>query len=223
MSFARPLSRAAILLGLIAATAGGALPALAESPVRFLSASPVIDKQPTAPIDAPAAAAPLQGGVMVEDQKEGEGAQEDPGQQQLQSRAQTLLFNFLGRRATMTSDEYRKLNYGVLGIIGQKSLLNRFYTITEVLPECPAALAGIRRGDIEIQASDHVFTRQDDQAAYWHTMCGKAGTPVDIVVKRGEELLTFHLVRMNIEDIRDDRVRRMYERMLSLLGPPGGN
>ena len=153
-------------------------------------------------------AAPLQGGISLEDKQE--------------EKPRKILFTFRSRQA-LSAEDYRKMEYGVLGIVGQKSIFSRYYTVTHVLPDCPAAQAGVQVGDIQMQAGDHVFTDSDSQGTYWRTMCGKAGTPVDIVVKRGEELLTFHLVRMNIEDIQNERIRRMYEQMLSLFGPPGQN
>jgi len=170
----------------------------------------------------PGATAPLQGGVSVEDSQalDGQASQDRSANIKLYVPARQALFSFRSRQA-LSADDYRKMEYGILGIVGQKSIFSRYYTVTQVLPDCPAALAGVQVGDVQIQAGDHVFTESDSQGTYWRTMCGKAGTPVDIVVKRGDELLTFHLVRMNIEDIQNERIRRMYERMLSLFGPPG--
>ncbi len=82
------------------------------------------------------------------------------------------------------------------------------------------ALAGIRPGDVEIQIGDHVLERGDNQRTNWNVADGEAGTPVDVLIKRGRKLMTFHLIRMNIEDIESNRVRRMFERMLTRLGPP---
>ncbi len=174
----------------------------------------------------------LQGGILLEEaaasasnnplnSSAAAGEQNLAGQQPALDRSafpRRTLFGFNSK--PWTSEQYRKLEYGVLGIVAQKNVFSRFYTITEVLPGCPAALAGLQRGDVEISANGHVFTAQDDQRSYWRTVAGRAGTPVDIVVRRNGELLNFHLVRMNIEDIQNDRVRRIFERMLSSLGPP---
>jgi C-terminal processing protease CtpA/Prc len=127
-------------------------------------------------------------------------------------------FSLFGRK--MTSEDYRSLNYGILGMVTWRSIFSGKQTVTEVYDGCPAALAGIRPGDIEIQADDHVWTRSDDQRSNWNIADGEAGTPIDIVIKRHGELLTFHLVRMNIEDIQNNSIRRMFERMLLRLGPP---
>ena len=72
-----------------------------------------------------------------------------------------------------------------------------------------------------LKAGDHVFREGEGQRVLWQVVGGKAGTMVDIVVlRRGQELI-FHLTRMNIEDIKDARIRLNYEQLLSALGPPG--
>jgi len=213
---------ASLVLTTLVFTGGLALPAFADDAV----------SQPAGPVQA----GPLQGGVTLEDSlPQSNDSQDNKGEKQTLElhatdlstpqrerveRALKSLFSFTSRQP-LSEDEYRKMEYGILGIVGTKSLLSRYYTVTQVLPDCPAAQAGVQVGDVQIQAGDHVFSQADSQGTYWRTMCGKAGTPVDIVVKRGEDLLTFHLVRMNIEDIHNDRIRQMYERMLSLFGPPG--
>ncbi len=120
----------------------------------------------------------------------------------------------------MSAAAYRNLNYGVIGIVSRKLIFGSKQTVTEVYPGCPAALAGIRPGDVEVQTDDHVWNREDNQRSNWNITDGKAGTPVDVTIRRHGQLMTFHLIRMNIEDISDDRIRRMFERMLSRLGPP---
>lgn len=93
--------------------------------------------------------------------------------------------------------------------------------VGEVFPDCPAALAGIRPGDVVVSYADHVIDGHETQRSTWHTADGVAGTHVDYVVRRHGRELKFDLTRMNIEDIQNNRIRRIYERMLSNLGPPG--
>ena len=45
-------------------------------------------------------------------------------------------------------------------------------------------------------------------------VCGLAGKPVKLTIRRGWHELHFQLVRMNVEDIPDDTLRRDYERMI---------
>jgi hypothetical protein len=71
-----------------------------------------------------------------------------------------------------------------------------------------------------VQTDTHVLGNFENQRSTWNTTDGEAGTPVDVTVRRGHDLLTFHLIRMNIEDIPEQRVRRAFERLLEKLGPP---
>jgi S1-C subfamily serine protease len=129
--------------------------------------------------------------------------------------------DFGRRRPTMSSDDFRKLEHGVVGLEAVAHMDSACPVVTQVAPTCPAALAGIRPGDLLIKAGDHVFKIGEGQVETWNVIAGKAGTPVDIVVLRDGQELTFHIIRMNIEDIQDDHIRTTYERLLSALGPPG--
>ncbi len=95
--------------------------------------------------------------------------------------------------------------------------------ITQLFPNCPAVQSGLKPGDVVVQIADHVLSGQETQKTTWHTADGVAGTHVEYTVKRHGQLLTFDLTRMNIEDIQNDRIRRMYERLLRQLGPPDKN
>ncbi len=128
-------------------------------------------------------------------------------------------FGLFGRR--WTSEDYRSLEYGIIGTVSTRRLFSKIDKITVVFPDCPAALAGIRPGDVIVQIADHVLQGKDTQRTTWNVADGKAGTKVDYIVRRHGELITFNLTRMNIEDIRNNGIRRMYERMLRELGPPG--
>jgi C-terminal processing protease CtpA/Prc len=124
-----------------------------------------------------------------------------------------------GRR--WTTEDYRNLNYGILGIVMVRCPFSRAERITQLFPDCPAVQAGLRPGDIVIKIADHVLSGHETQKTTWHTADGVAGTHVEYTIKRHGELLTFDMIRMNIEDIQNDTIRRMYERMLRELGPPG--
>jgi hypothetical protein len=127
-----------------------------------------------------------------------------------------------GRRTpTMSPDQFRQLEHGVIGLDSTVTFGKQFPVVRECYATCPAALAGIKPGDLLFKANDHVFQPGEGQAVTWKIIPGKAGTPVDITVLRDGQELTFHLIRMNIEDIKDDRIRTTYEMLLSALGPPG--
>lgn len=130
------------------------------------------------------------------------------------------IFQLKSRTPQMSSEQFRKLEYGVIGLDAVLQVNGAGPVIRTLYPSCPAANAGMRPGDRIIQAQDHVFQPGEGQRVLWHIVGGKAGTPVDITVLRNGELIPFHLVRMNIEDIENVGIRRMYENLLSALGPP---
>ncbi|MBU6452621.1 MAG: PDZ domain-containing protein [Cyanobacteria bacterium REEB67] len=129
---------------------------------------------------------------------------------------------FGNRRPHLSGDAIRKLEHGVIGIDARVRPESIYPVIIGLYPTCPAAEAGILPGDQLVKADDHVFKLGDGQAVLWKSVGGRAGTPVDITVLRNGQELTFHLIRMNIEDIKDDRIRQNYEFIISAFGPPGG-
>jgi C-terminal processing protease CtpA/Prc len=118
-------------------------------------------------------------------------------------------------REKLTSDEYRSLGIGVLGIHAERNLFSNRAEITALIPGCPAANAGIRVGDWEIVKNDP--ESQTDSHGLSQFTCGLAGKLVDLTIRRRGHTLQFHLVRMNIEDIPDDRVRRAYEHQVNRM------
>ncbi len=130
-------------------------------------------------------------------------------------------YSFVKRTPTMSSDEFRRLEHGIIGLDSTITFDSDYPRVTYCYPTCPAAQVGIKPGDYLVKAGDHVFRRGDGQAVTWRYIGGKAGTPVDITVDRDGQEIVFHLTRMNIEDIKDDNIRRTYESILSAYGPPG--
>src|SRR5262249_55428695 len=123
------------------------------------------------------------------------------------------IFGFL-RRGKMTSEDFRKLEFGIAGFESVKLLFQRYPTVIKVYPGCPAENEGIRPGDVVLKANDHEFRRLDMQTEFWRIIDGRAGTPVDITVRRHGKEITFHVIRMNIEDVPSDRLRRRFEELL---------
>ncbi len=125
------------------------------------------------------------------------------------------------RTPQMSSEQFRKLEYGVIGLDAVLQLDGTSGPVVRHLyPSCPAELAGMQPGDRIVQAQDHIFKPGEGQRVLWNIVGGKAGTPLDVTVLRQGQPITFHMVRMNIEDIQNERIRRMYENLLSALGPP---
>ena len=121
----------------------------------------------------------------------------------------------------MTADEYRRLEYGVIGFNAELRFNVSGPVVTTLFPSCPAANAGIKPGDVLVMAGSHTFQSGEGQEVLWRVVGGRAGTPLEMSVMRDGKVLSFSLVRMNIEDIQDDRIRNYYEDLLSRYGAPG--
>ena len=134
------------------------------------------------------------------------------------TRKHSPTFGLFGRR--WTAEDYRSLNYGILGVVMVRFPFSKAERVTQVFPDCPAIQAGIKPGDVVVQIADHVLSGHETQRTTWDTADGVAGTHVDYTVRRHGQLITFNLTRMNIEDIQNSSIRRLYERMLRELGPP---
>ncbi len=124
------------------------------------------------------------------------------------------------REPSLSPEEYRKMEYGVIGIDALLQLGGPGPVVTRVFPGTPAESAGLQKGDLIVKAKDHVFKPGEGQRVLWQIVAGRAGTPVDISVLRDGEVMKFHMLRMNIEDIPDQSKRRQYEVLLSVLGAP---
>src|SRR5579885_594204 len=124
-----------------------------------------------------------------------------------------------------SSEEFRKMEYGVTCMSSriQVGEMAGPPVVISVVPGGPAETSGIKVGDILVKANDHLFQSGENQRTAWNVFAGKAGTPIDITVLRNGELIKFKVVIMNIEDIPDQNMRVMYERLLSVMGPPRYN
>ena len=120
--------------------------------------------------------------------------------------------------AKLTSDDYRKLEFGITGFASEK--VGRYPVVKRIYKGCPADEVGLRSGDVMLTANGREFRQTDEQGDYWRIMDGRAGTRVALKVRRGDSIITFHLKRMNIEDIPDVRTREKFERLLRTYGPP---
>lgn len=146
-------------------------------------------------------------------------AASDPQFVNIKINSDNVFFGNFGRRTpTMSKEQFRKLEYGVIGMVSIVRQGVPGPLVTKVYPTCPAADAGIMPGDVVVQTGDHVYHAGDGQREMWRSIVGKAGTPVDVTVLRDGKEIVFHLVRMNIEDISDSDIRYCYECLLSAYG-----
>src|SRR5271155_818448 len=102
----------------------------------------------------------------------------------------------------MSTEDYRKMDYGVIGLDALSMLQSSSVKVAgpvvlSVYPTCPAEQAGIKSGDVLLQANDHVFQQGEGQREIIGAIGGKAGTTVDVLVSRDGQNLSFKMTRMN--------------------------
>jgi C-terminal processing protease CtpA/Prc len=135
---------------------------------------------------------------------------------------QTSVVHFRGAPfpadAKLSSDDYRKLEFGITGFSSTKS--GKYPVVNQIYKGCPAEEVGLKFGDVMLRANGREFRKTDEQGDFWRIMDGRAGTKVALTVRRGDSIITFHLKRMNIEDIPNARVREKFEKLLRKYGPP---
>jgi hypothetical protein len=171
----------------------------------------------------------LQGGVSVHNKAEPEAADvplnapivpPDEGNTRLPTGLSIDSLKQIYERRVWSPEQLRKAQYGILGVVASRNIDGPGFVVQQLHRGCPAFEAGVRCGDIELQVNSHVFSDEDMLTTFWKVSAGRAGTPVKMVVLRGRQILTFDMVRLNIEDIPDITLRRMYERQLIFNGPP---
>ncbi len=125
------------------------------------------------------------------------------------------------RKGRLSAEEIRSLEIGIIVLVAiKKFLFTGLPVVTIVYPSCPAMLAGIKPGDVLVKAGDYEFKGTDRQKEVWQRLGGRAGTPVDLTIRRKKELITFQLRRMNIEDIENKRIRKQFESIVQRYGKP---
>lgn len=165
-------------------------------------------------------APPLLNGAVRQDRADERSSAGDAKRQPEEAQISDSPRRFKLSGQKFSSEDFRKMEYGILGMVSVKLPLSTHYLVVKVIPGCPAAAAGVKPGDRQISTNGHVWTSKDTRKSYWQISDGKAGTPVDLVLMRKSEMLQFHLMRMNIEDVPNPSLRRMYEKMLEHFGAP---
>lgn len=103
----------------------------------------------------------------------------------------------------MTEEEFsEEINpqeeYSGIGIHMGLNVQTGEVKILGVMPETPAAKAGLKAGDIIFKVENELITKDNYYEAS-EKIKGKEGTSVKIVVKRGDKELTFNITRKTIE------------------------
>jgi C-terminal processing protease CtpA/Prc len=122
----------------------------------------------------------------------------------------------------MSADDFRDLQMGATGFAITRNFNDKYGTVTEVFPGCPAAAAGVHLGDVIVEGDPSQNDRPSDLTKpIWAFTGGKAGTTVNIKVLRDGQIIPFSITRMNIEDIPDPNLRKTYETMARKFGESG--
>jgi len=141
-----------------------------------------------------------------------------------QATAYKLALQKVQSGAKMTSDDYRALGVGVIGYESTRTWFQNEAVVTAVYPGLPAYEAGIRVGDKILVKNVDDSDVVDPTKPKWVFSCGIAGTGADFEVKqRDGQIHNVHLVRANMEDIPDLKLRRQYEHFVSETGAPADN
>jgi len=137
--------------------------------------------------------------------------------------AYALAVQKLSQRQKLTAEDFRSLDIGILGYDSDQTFFQSIGKITRVYADFPAEQAGIRAGDKEIctEADPDLAAEQaNPQQARWQVHFHKVGVPIEVTILRNKQPLKLTLITKNIEDIKEPKIRRMYEQMVLDLGYP---
>jgi hypothetical protein len=127
----------------------------------------------------------------------------------------------LSTGAQLSSDEYRALGVGCAGYEYDRTYFTQIATVSVVYKGSPADEAGIREGDKLVdKEADNEQAREHPTVPQETVTLGQAGTPVHLTVLRHGHPVKLTLLRMNIEDIQQDKYRHQWEQIVHDLGYP---
>jgi bifunctional DNA-binding transcriptional regulator/antitoxin component of YhaV-PrlF toxin-antitoxin module len=131
----------------------------------------------------------------------------------------------LRAKADMTDDDFRNLGIGTLGYEALLTGPNNSSRVEKVFPGSPAEQAGIRKGDIVIRDADAAkdLAQGRPTGSNYAVVLRRAGSVDEVTLLRDKQPVTLQVTRMNIADIADNKVRKMWEKMiLNLSNAPDG-
>ena len=102
----------------------------------------------------------------------------------------------------------RDTGYGVCGVM-LTVRRNTFACLKDAYPTMPAAMAGLTGGDIILSVNGQ-STRNIPSSEVWDWFTGMPGTPVHLVVRRGDRLFDVRMPRMDIGHIPDLDTRAQF-------------
>jgi len=124
----------------------------------------------------------------------------------------------LAKRKSLTGEEFRSLNVGISGMNCRQMPFTTEAIVIKVYPDSPADQAGIEVGDILL--GKKVYAPSDPTRTMFTFTCNEAGSTKDYQIKHNGEIRNVRLVLMNIEDIKDDEARRLFEYLVEQTGAP---
>jgi hypothetical protein len=123
----------------------------------------------------------------------------------------------LASGADLTSDDFRRLQIGCVGMETVRTFFQNIGQVEAVYPDSPAAEAGIKVGDKVIDHANDNAAKADPTQPLWSVKLAQAGTTQEVTLLQHKQPVTITLTRMNIEDIKDKKIRKMWENMAKNL------
>jgi C-terminal processing protease CtpA/Prc len=130
----------------------------------------------------------------------------------------------LTAKADMTDDDFRNLGIGTIGYEQFRRGGNNT-RVEKVFSGSPAEQAGIREGDVIVRDADadNDIAQSQPNGTHYAVVLRRAGTIDEITILRHKRPVTLKVARMNIADIKDDKDRQMWEKMImNLTDAPDG-
>jgi len=129
----------------------------------------------------------------------------------------------LSKRQRLTAEEYRSLGIGTAGFEANQTFFQNTAKVIKVYRDSPADKAGVRVGDKMLMTEANpaeAMERANPTQPLFQIKFKKVGVPVEITLLRHKEPVKMTLITMNIEDIEEPEIRKMFEKMVSELDYP---
>lgn len=121
----------------------------------------------------------------------------------------------------LSADEYRALGVGCAGYECHRQYFQKIAVVTRVYKDSPAEKAGIRVGDKMIdEIEDNEQARAHPNVRQIQIRLAQAGDPVEVTMLRDGQPVKISIIRMNIADIKESKIRQMWEKTVRNLGYP---
>ncbi len=181
--------------------------------------------QPASQDSPPAEEKPLQGKVFENDSQA--SADKDQSSQMQPESPQSdnnpgyaLAVQKLQSNIKLSADDYRNLGVGTLGLESVRTFFQDKAKVEQVYKGGPAEQAGIRVGDVLLDNNHDDSKVTNPTVPQWGITLARAGTVSDITLLRHGQPTTITLTRMNVEDLPDAKIRKVWEGIIDNLGHP---